>query len=1105
MSQHQPVFVEPSRTDKFLNSVSGIKAVLTDTPRICKACVNLPFSEALQSGTETSRRIFMTDLETIIQQKSCPICTLLLRCLKQPENDLFAAAHIKDHLKTSPWPRNNSTSNEWLDWYIERKMPERLSSTIKSGNEAWPFGSALDAQQAEAIKEEVKKLFLASEDQDIGPREIETETMSSKNAIQRGARAANIAIGTTNTMKEQKELIVVQTAVSDLSMAAGNTRLKLPCYIVIRVYGHGENKFGAVSVRVYACGRTTIPSVGELCHFTLRSRNLNLPQERNGQLWYGKPLQPCVDLGFFKQCLSTCQNSRSHQKTCGKALNISQDFSRKQWPLVLVDVVHEKLEVLSTGKFEPAYIALSHVWGHLAIDPTEVVYEESNKERLQKPGSLKHVKLAATIRDAMRIVKNMDQRYLWVDKLCVNQTQSEEKEHVIKTMGRIYSRALFTIVDGDSNDSQSGLLRQDRDISHQITATIRPDLVLFLPTSMPGDLSKWESRAWTFQEKMLSRRMLVFSCGFAQWQCQEGVWREDVNARDVNKQALAISHSYFKESEQSIGLWNQQKYGLRYDPYDGSVRLDRTLAFSQYAQCVYDYSMRTIGKPGEILDACAGILGILGSEDRLNTKFLHGLPQDFIDSTLLWEAPFDIRRRNVTSDSGLAHQDAALPADSDHVAAALTHSISSKSCQGSPASLSDRPSHVLFHVPPADVSASSPNSEPSRMYRRTSSNIGSESSVTTTLRAFRSENHVVSLHTGKTPSTRHLGCKPELPPRPKTSITNSTTSASPSTAQSKRILKTPPPIPKTKKPLSLADPASGHSSSDWTRDHSGSPNPVRGSATSNEDVPPSWSWAGWELTEESHISKRRFNFSGKGICKGPRVFYRTPFDVHFDNTGIIMHLTSKGEERLRPLASISSFATSGVPGSRIGLLKNSWMHPGPDSQTGDGVQYGNNDWHYHDARFRDQNLAHGNLSDKNLIISTERAELYLSSKRSETRMYSSDMEAAYPELETDILASDIGAKERILYLDEDMKCAVGTATHSSQPFTKPKHVTAILLSEAQYLGDETRPDVRGYPLYNIMLIELGPSGFLERVGIGKVRKTTWMRAKSRMTDTIILG
>ena len=159
------------------------------------------------------------------------------------------------------------------------------------------------------------------------------------------------------------------------------------------------------------------------------------------------------------------------------------------------------------------------------------------------------------------------------------------------------------------------------------------------------------------------------------------------------------------------------------------------------------------------------------------------------------------------------------------------------------------------------------------------------------MRAFRSENHVVSLHTGKTPSTRHLGCKPELPPRPKTSITNSTTSASPSTAQSKRILKTPPPIPKTKKPLSLADPASGHSSSDWTRDHSGSPNPVRGSATSNEDVPPSWSWAGWELTEESHISKRRFNFSGKGICKGPRVFYRTPFDVHSDGTGIRMHLT----------------------------------------------------------------------------------------------------------------------------------------------------------------------------------------------------------------------
>lgn len=454
---------------------------------------------------------------------------------------------------------------------------------------------------------------------------------------------------------------------------------------------------------------------------------------------------------------------------------------------------------------------------------------------------------------------------------------------------------------------------------------------------MPGDLSKWESRAWTFQEKMLSRRMLVFSHGFAQWQCQESVWREDVNARDVNKQALAISHSYFKESEPSIGLRNQQKHGLRYDRYDFSVRLDRTLAFTQYAQCVYDYSMRTIGRPGEIFDACAGILNVLGSEDRLNTEFLHGLPQDFIDSALLWQAPFDIRCRNVTSDSGSAYQDVALSTGSAHVAATSTHSVSSKSCQGSPPSLSDRPRHRLSHIPPAKVSASSPDFELSPMRQPPSSNIGSESSVTTRSRVYRAEKHAVSPHTGKTPSTSHLGWKPELPPRLNASMTNFTPPPGPSTAQSKSNRKTGPPVP-TKKPLSLADAASGRSSSNWTHDHSESPDPVCKPATSNKGAPPSWSWAGWELTEESHISKERFKFSGKEICEGPRVFYRTPFDVHSDGTGIRMHLTSTGEERLRPLASISFFAASGVPKSRIGLLRNSWMHRGLDSQAGDGVQ-----------------------------------------------------------------------------------------------------------------------------------------------------------------------
>ena len=62
---------------------------------------------------------------------------------------------------------------------------------------------------------------------------------------------------------------------------------------------------------------------------------------------------------------------------------------------------------------------------------------------------------------------------------------------------------------------------------------------------------------------------------------------------------------------------------------------------------------------------------------------------------------------------------------------------------------------------------------------------------------------------------------------------------------------------------------------------------------------------------------------------------------------------------------------------------------------------------------------------------------------------------------------------------------------------------AIVLSEAQYLGNEQRPDVLGYPLYNIMLIT-SSGGIAERIGLGKVFKSAWKQAKPEQ-KTVILG
>lgn len=900
--------------------------------RPCSICKKIPFTDGLQSGARTSDSLHSTDLRHILQERNCPVCHLLLECLKQPENDIFAAAHIKDHLKSSPELKNLDTFNKWLLWFSKLSLTERF----QSGEDVWPFGSTRDAEDAEHIKETARALFLDAEDQDVHAGGAESAMMSSQDAINDAMHAAALTMGVVKVADPRlggRQLAGAQLAANEFMAWTKHAKAKLPCYIAIRLYGNNEDKCGAISVRVYACGRAPRAAVKEACHFTLRARDLSELRVRDGQLWYGRVLQPEIDFGLFKKCLITCKEQPSHQTSCGRRPPTVRGRAQTSWVFRLVDVVNQKIvetdfEAFCAPGSKYSYAALSYVWGHAAPDLDELVFSTDTKTLLKRPGSLAHARIATAIRDAMEVVKKMDQTYLWVDRLCVIQksrgsplTEAEQKElsHTIENMGRIYSHALFTIIDGNSEGSKRGLFRtgQERDTSHQIIQQITPEISVFLPTSMPSDLTRWESRAWTFQEKVLSRRMLVFSNGFAQWQCQEGVWREDVNARDVNTAALAISHSYLTAAK-SPPKSEEEQYGLRRAEMDGSMRLYRTPAFSQYAQCVHDYTSRTIKESSEVLRAFTGILNILGSKTLLDTEFLYGLPHRFIDSALLWHTQFDIRRR-----SGVA--------------------------------------------------------------------------------------------------------------------------------------------------------------------------------------PPSWSWAGWELQCSSLNSKPGPIPLAPKESEGPCVFYRTPFNIHFDTDGMKMLLTTNGEERMRPLAKIYTTPTRDVPLPQLGLLGTPWT--------------GSQDWDYNSIRdlpasqfleisdrgLTDGSISNGNVSDKHLVICTEMATLYLGTKYSEVRKYTPTMEAIYPDFQADIeRAGDDKARERWLYLDPSLQQEIGVAARYTWPPKRSNDVQAILLSEAQYLGNESRPDVLGYPLYNIMLVEEVGGGVMERIGLERVRKNAWRKAGCR-SRTVILG
>jgi len=113
--------------------------------------------------------------------------------------------------------------------------------------------------------------------------------------------------------------------------------------------------------------------------------------------------------------------------------------------------------------------------------------------------------------------------YLWVDKYCIDQSNTDEKHSLIRQMDKIYRGAELTIVATAGQDAElglpgvSGLARPPQrflTIGGQ-RYSVFPDLTERVRKS------RWSTRGWTYQEGLLSRRRLVFTEFQVYFQCME--------------------------------------------------------------------------------------------------------------------------------------------------------------------------------------------------------------------------------------------------------------------------------------------------------------------------------------------------------------------------------------------------------------------------------------------------------------------------------------------------------------------------------------------------------------------------------------------------------
>jgi hypothetical protein len=197
------------------------------------------------------------------------------------------------------------------------------------------------------------------------------------------------------------------------------------------------------------------------------------------------------------------------------------------------DLALENAVVVSAASVAAVcYLALSYVWG----DGTQVTESQTEKNFDIWDN------MPRTVQDAITVNKELGYRYLWVDDFCINQQNSSEKFSQTAQMDKIYSGADLSIVAAAGKAKSYGIpgVGKTRRVHH---AVIRLDNSVVFgcgpePSIDVKSDSTWSSRAWTFQEGVLSNRLLAFTDHQMTFYYQKTSWMEALGGPDYANQLV---------------------------------------------------------------------------------------------------------------------------------------------------------------------------------------------------------------------------------------------------------------------------------------------------------------------------------------------------------------------------------------------------------------------------------------------------------------------------------------------------------------------------------------------------------------------------------------
>ena len=329
-----------------------------------------------------------------------------------------------------------------------------------------------------------------------------------------------------------------------------------------------------------------------------------------------------VDFKLVKSWVEIC--TTFHGPECGRLHHTDPD-SASTTPTHLIDLKTRKIATAQPGT---RYVAVGYVWGEDAPANSGNSFPPSDDDRqlltvdadsqVQLPP-----RLPQTLEDVLTLVDAIGERFVWIDKYCIDQKNEKEVEEQIANMDSIYRQAWLTVVALVSDGINTGFAGFSRPMRNRMQPTLALPQGTLTATCIEFTREyygsfPWDKRAWTLQEFVLSRRCLIFSDHHVSMKCQEEFFHD----------VLPITPSPHQiQSRLDQESWWENVYAVNLD--------EDQWDFKTFDGLICIYSGRDLRYESDVLRACQDTLNNITRKTGI--EFTFGLPVTDLHRALLWK------------------------------------------------------------------------------------------------------------------------------------------------------------------------------------------------------------------------------------------------------------------------------------------------------------------------------------------------------------------------------------------------------------------------------------------------------------------------------------